>query len=108
MIPTNGAIGASIGTIIAELVVFIVELYYSLRVRISIKNIFFTTVPFYIFGVFMLITINLVNSAFEYGPLITIFIDVFIGGLVYIVLGLLYYIFVLKKKFNKLKKSCEV
>lgn len=107
LIPEYGAIGASIGTIIAELVVTGVQMYYTKNDFDFIKIIKIAR-NYLIAGILMFILILLISQVVTKG-MFFLFIQAFIGFLFYIFLLVLmkdeFIGYILKKILNKKLKS---
>ena len=88
MIPFYGAIGACIGTIIAELSVPIFQAIV-LRKELQYKKMFIKAIPFLIFGIGMYLICEFLQHYTGIG-LKTMITQVFVGGVVYSGLSLIY------------------
>lgn len=96
LIPKMGAIGAAFGTLIAEIVVCIIQSWY-VRKIINTYIFFKKSVPLILFGIVMyaiIINIPLIDN----NATITVILKVLIGALIYIIPCLLYILFIYKKK----------
>ena len=88
LIPYMGIYGAVVGTIGAELVGLVAELWVS-RKYLSIKNFLSNTVPFAVIGFLMYVCVKIVARFYD-GSLMAFFVQVTIGAAVYITLTLVY------------------
>lgn len=97
LIPKFMSIGAAIGTVIAEMAVTGIQLYY-VRKEFQIKEIFEMSVNYLIAGAIMLIAILLLNQflLFRLESIIRMGIDVIIGVVVYFII-----LIILKDEFCK-------
>lgn len=84
-----GAIGATIGTLIAELSVCIIQILMTKK-YIDLKTSLFKCTGFVMIGIFMFIVIRFFSLIEVKCIIFKIIIEVLLGGLVYLVLGYLY------------------
>lgn len=96
LIPKYGSIGASIGTLFAEIAVFAYQ-FHVVRKQMPITRPFIEGVVFFVFGIFMYMILQNISLLYN-STLFTFFAKIFIGTLIYGVLALLYYRFYLKEK----------
>ena len=89
LIPVVGAIGAAIGTIGAEGTVFVIQAFGS-RKELPLKKYAFEIIPYMINGLLMYATVTIVKRIFAMS-IFGLFVEIAIGGLVYVVLTLLYW-----------------
>lgn len=84
-----GAMGTVIGTVIAQ---FVVAFYQTIKCKglLPIKRYIIECIPFLIIGAIMFIAVDLI-SKMPLSGLILLVIEIFLGGIVYIVLIILYY-----------------
>lgn len=96
LIPKYQALGAAIGTLIAEMTVC---LYQTIMVRKNIKVVkyFAQACPFVIFSIIMYLMVICVSA---YSPLVTLVLKVIIGGITYITLSFIYYRLIILKVFR--------
>lgn len=97
LIPYYQSIGAAIGTLFAELTVCIFQTYMvnnEIEVKIYIKQ----SLPFLVFGIIMLLVIWFIPNI--YNSIITMFIRIIVGAIVYIILSAIYYYKILKKEIE--------
>lgn len=92
LIPKFNAIGAAIGTIIAEALVFIIEIYNT-REIIKISDLFKCSKNYLISGIFMFIFTYFIGYLLNPG-IITTIIQIIVGGISYFLI-----LFILKDKF---------
>lgn len=85
LIPYMGALGAVIGTIVAELVVALSQTYM-VRKDLDIRQYFINGCPFLVFGLIMFVMVRLLANVSD-RPLITLAIQVSLGGLIYLSLS---------------------
>ena len=78
------SIGAAIATFIAELIILIVQLYY-LRNDFDLKYIMSQFIKYSLFGLAMFCIVKYVSSFFDIS-IISTFIEITVGGVVYILL----------------------
>lgn len=89
LIPRLGAAGASIGTVIAEFFVMFYQFYKSrkdLPIPLYIKDV----LKYIIFGLLMLVIIRIWVSVMNFNSIIMLVTSVVIGGLVYLVCGIIF------------------
>lgn len=101
LIPMYQSFGAAIGTLFAEITVC---LYQSFKVRKEIKiyKYFAHSFPFVIFAIIMYML--LIFVPYTHSLLITLFIKVLLGSLLYISLALIYYKKVLLRVIRNIKE----
>lgn len=100
LIPKYNAFGAAIATLLAEFIVFLIQFIFSFKL-LSDRKVFLSVIPFYIFGLIMLMVLYYLDFQ-KFGNFITIVFKVSIGALVFLVLSCIYYFLFLRKKyFNK-------
>lgn len=89
MIPLIGAMGASISTVIAELVMTVIQLYV-VRKELPLKEYFMSGYPYYIIGFIMFIVLMCLQNITKasIGGLIIL---IFIGTIVFIGLSIVYF-----------------
>lgn len=78
------SIGAAIATFVAELIILIVQLYY-LRNDFDLKYIMSQFIKYSLFGLAMFCIVKYVSSFFDIS-IISTFIEITVGGVVYILL----------------------
>lgn len=83
LIPTYGALGAAIGTVIAQIVV---AFCFSIAVKdeLPLRKYFCRNIPIIISGFFMFIVIKLIQKFHAIG-VIELLLDIFIGAIIFIV-----------------------
>lgn len=99
LISKYNGIGAIIGTILAELVVCLVQFYYvqkEINIKVYIKQGFI----FIILGLIMYISIKPL-SQLEFSPLIIIIVQIILGVIIYLSLSLIYILRISKIESNK-------
>lgn len=97
-IPYYGAVGAVCGTLIAELVIAILYTYYARKTVKLNKNIC-RSLYFLVIGLIMLICVRLCSNLLEnLNIIIRILIELFVGGAVYLLLSVLYYMQIHRSK----------
>ena len=98
-----GALGATIGTLIAEFIVMIAEIIV-VNKHIKIIKTLLRTIPFILFGFFMFIVIYFL-SLLELNIFLKLIMEITIGGLIYSLLCLLYFRITKNELFLVLKNS---
>lgn len=104
LIPQIGAMGAAIGTIVAETTILIVQVVY-VRHELPLRSYVAGAIPFAIIGVMMFAVIRLVG-----GPLISamgvtvvcLLLEILIGAIFYLAASLLYCLLSKSKQFKRL------
>ncbi len=113
LIPKMAAIGAAIGTIVAEAAVCIAQIVYS-RPFFNPKETILKSIPFIAFGMIMLIVVTKVGTIRVSSELIKLLIQILSGAVIYLILSFIYYcVFVIRENpyitikiiINKLKKT---
>ena len=89
LIPVVGAIGAAIGTIGAEGTVFVIQAFGS-RKELPLKKYVLEIIPYMINGLLMYATVTIAKRFFSMS-ILGLVVEIAIGGLVYVVLTLLYW-----------------
>lgn len=103
LIPVLGAVGAAIGTLIAESVVCIVQFLY-VKFKNQTKKIGITyCVPFFVFGVIMFGILKFF-SCFEINRVALLTIKFFVGAGVYLALSYIYFRLVLMNRLGDFLK----
>ncbi len=88
LIPTFGGVGAIIGTIVAEFSVAFVQ-FFMCRKEIPIKEYMVNGLSFCVIGVIMYSVVNALSSV-SVMPVVTMAIQIVIGLIVYILIGVIY------------------
>lgn len=101
LIPRYGAIGAAIGTFLAELSVFLYQ-YLMVRRSIKVSFSFAFSLGFILIGTFMFLAVRPIE-VMPYSPPLTLIIKIITGVLLYVLLSLIYLL--LFKKFRKTAKE---
>lgn len=109
LIPRYLALGAVIGTVVAELTVAVLYSIYSHK-ELKIKNYLKEQVVYYIFGIIMFIIVRIIGSLLGNG-ILSLIIQIAFGGIVYLSICGLYlyhkretmFIYYLKKYFKLTK-----
>lgn len=103
LIPPYGALGAAIGTLVAEFVVMFVQFMY-VRSEFKFTEIIKNTFPFIIIGLVMFGIVSIIDNYLLYNLsyLNIVLINIIIGAILYISISLLYLIFI-KHKFSSVK-----
>lgn len=96
LIPKFDAIGAAIGTIIAEFMVCFVQTLY-VRKEIPLLKILIQSVPFLIFGNIMFLIVRKISNLLELS-VITLVIEIIAGALIYLFFSSIYYCYFFEKK----------
>lgn len=94
LIYSCGAVGASMATVVAFVLICVIQLYHSKEAVIFAKLIF-SLIIFSGFGVVMLKTINIINVDYlnNTNTIIILFIDMLVGGIIYLGLSGIYLYF---------------
>ena len=111
LIPLCGAIGATIGTLGAEVTVLCIEIVL-VRNKINIRYLFLGNIV-YIFNAFIsFIVISLSSLYIQCNNLVKLFIEIVIGGIIYLLLCIPYWIrkkdsifYFYLKKLNSFKEG---
>ena len=107
LIPKIQSIGAIIATIIAELAITLIEIYYiSSRKIIKMENIFKGMHKYLISGIIMFISVKIISNFMQVGVIYTL-IQVVIGAVLYIVILILLrddFLINVLKNFKKKKR----
>ena len=98
MIPKFNSIGAAIGTVFAEIIVSMYQ-FYKVRNKVHLKKYIPELIYFIVSGYFMSFIIKLLPK--QNNNVITLIMDIVIGGIVYIIFTIIY--FFIKKNY-KVKK----
>lgn len=104
-IPHYQAIGATIGTIMAQLTVAVV-FSVSVRKKLPLKQYIVKSIPLWGIGFVMMIVIKMIQR-FHDASLCGLIIDVFIGGVVYIFLLCIYGLMNSNSLVGKLVNKCK-
>ena len=104
-IPRLFSIGAAIGTIIAEMVVTCIQIYY-IRKEYKIKDIIFMSIKYFIASLIMLMIILIINRfALNYlSVVIRMIADVAVGIIVYTIILIIFKDDFIKKVYNRVLK----
>lgn len=104
LIPNIGVYGAVVGTVVAEIVGFIMEIYIC-RKFVPIKMIINDGFPFLLFGAIMFIGVRVIA---QYVPqsMVGLIIEIIIGAVIYVSLSLSYCYFIRKDYKKLLLKVC--
>jgi O-antigen/teichoic acid export membrane protein len=95
LIPYMGAMGAAIGTVAAELSVLMAQ-SYMVHKELPLLRYFLKSIPFAVCGLLMMIFVRMISELLTPG-LLNMFIEIFIGCVVYSVLAGLLILFVIRK-----------
>lgn len=82
------SVGASVATVLAELIVFVIEYFY-LRKQFDFKKIFKTMYKYFFAALIMYFICLAIDMIEIFNPIILIIIQIFSGGLSYIIILLL-------------------
>lgn len=104
-IPKYGARGAVIGTIAAELIGFIIQTYATTN-YISVKKIIMQSIIFVPAGVVMMLIISYILRVLPYS-LFSILLIVLVGGIIYLVLGVVSLYLLNKERFLYFRMMVE-
>ena len=92
LIPKYNAIGAAVGTVMTELIVFIIEIYYTKEI-IKIRDLIKCSKNYIISGIIMFIIIFLIGKNTE-PRIVSTLIQILTGGSIYFIV-----LYILKDKF---------
>ena len=84
-----GALGATIGTLVAEVVVTILEIVL-IRKELKISKELIKTIPCIIVGTAMFATVYLISNTLNMNIVVKLIIEIMAGGIIYIVLSATY------------------
>ena len=103
LIPKYGFIGAAIGTIVAEYMVFVMQ-YYVMNKQVSIMKSFIKCLKYAVYSLIMFIVISILGN--QMAPtVITTMIQVIVGVIIYIIFLLItkdkFFFFAVKKVLNR-------
>ena len=84
LIPNYGALGASIASVIAETVIFIVQVFYFKSI-FDFKKIFLSNIKYFCFSIIMAIVVYVIGMFFS-SNIFTTILQVSIGLIVYLIL----------------------
>lgn len=100
-----GAVGATLGTVIAEFFVCIMQIIFVNRFESIIKNII-KTIPFVIFGLTMYFIVQTISiKIINLNIVFKIILEVFIGGISYIMLCIIYFALINDEILQNVKKK---
>lgn len=91
LIPSFQSIGAVVGTVLAEMSVFFLQVYLTIK-EIPFKKIFQSIIPYFIFGVIMFLVISWIDL-YEINLWYKCGIEIVVGGLLYAMMVLIYLFF---------------
>ena len=97
LIPNYGALGATCGTLAAELSSCIM-LFIPVMKQIELKHVFINSFLYTLFAIAMSITVRIVSSIFTMNVIIKIVVEIVTGGIVMLLLSLLFW----KKTENRM------
>ena len=78
LIPQFQAMGAVYGTVLAEISVFVLQLY-RLPVKYSLRKVITNTLPYFIFGIGMIVVIRIISSL-SLNAILLVVIEILVGG----------------------------
>ena len=90
LIPRFQAVGALVGTLIAEFLVFFIQMMY-VRKEFPVLNYLKNGIAFFPIGVFMCIVVHLIGTKMRLS-LITLVVQICVGGVLYLLLSLIYFL----------------
>lgn len=97
------SIGAAIATLIAEITIMIIQMYY-LRKEFNFKILFLQGLKYFIFGAVMFLVVKILTNYLPVS-IISTFIEVIVGGIVYILLLIISKDQVIKMIIENIKKK---
>lgn len=101
LIPFLGVYGAIIGTLITEALVNLLQLWYA-RNDLPIKKYLLVSIPYLIIGLIMFVAVRVLGMILDIN-IITLIIQVISGGLIYLILTLIYLFIFDKTMWIKLR-----
>lgn len=101
LIPFLGVYGAIIGTLITEALVNLLQLWYA-RNDLPIKKYLLVSIPYLIIGLIMFVVVRVIGMILDIN-IITLIIQVISGGLIYLILTLIYLFIFDKTMWIKLR-----
>ena len=102
LIPQIGALGAVVGTIVAECSVAVIQTV-AVRKELDVKLYFKQGIPFVVFGFAMYLLVQAI-SKLEISAMATVCLEVLLGALLYLILWGTYEIVIQGKQLFKVKK----
>ena len=93
LIPEYGALGAVIGTLLAEFASCIYQLYY-IKDGVKIIHLFKPTLPYYFIGICMFVFVRIVPLLFKASDALLTLLEVFVGVVVFSLLAIAYWVLV--------------
>lgn len=97
------SIGAAIATFIAELVILLIQLYF-VRKEFDLKNIFLQFIKYVIFGLIMYVSVKVLSNTIGVS-IINTFIEIVVGGIIYILLLVVSKDSIIKMGMNMAKRK---
>ena len=102
LIPRYEAVGAVIGTLCAEAIVCILQMWF-VRKELDVKRYYMHIPPFIIAGALMAVLVRTI-SKLTHGGIIGLLLEVGMGAMLYILLSVIYVYISNRNLFNKLLK----
>ncbi|UQZ33121.1 flippase [Paenibacillus sp. PK3_47] len=107
LIPSLGAKGAAIGTVIAEFTVMIYQMWV-VRLQLKISSYLKDSIPFFVIGVAMFFLVRLIGQYFG-TTVVSLIIQIVVGFLFYLSLSAIYFLLNKEKlEMIKYKKRSEI
>lgn len=88
LIPKLGAMGAAIGTVLAETAVCIVQVIYSMK-ELPVGYYVTNNIPYIIFGGIMFACIKLMEHYIKFSVL-SLLMEIFVGAVIYLIFNIMY------------------
>lgn len=102
MIPRLGAVGAETATILSE-VIYCTVMLLIIRKHFKVVKVIVTSMPFGLFGYAMYKLIMLIKPEIHFGVISCLCIEVILGGIVYIILSVIYLLIMNSHVFRREK-----
>lgn len=102
LIPRLAAVGAAIGTLAAEIVVCILQVY-SVKKELPISRFVKYSLPFLVAGIIMVVTLDFIPVFVKSGVL-ALLIKVFVGIVIYVLVSSIL-VFIYRKKYKEVIRS---
>lgn len=104
LIPTYGAAGAAIATLVTQYVVLCIECF-AIGKDYSITNVLKSSTPYFVFAMLMYFSIKYIDNRFAYG-LASLLLEIIAGSIIFLVLCIVYWIIYKKEMYlNIIRKA---
>ena len=101
LIPKYYAIGAAVGTIIAEAIVFILEMLFSIKQLNNLIHVTLYCFPTIFFGLIMLIVINIIDRLIKCNLILVFFLEILVGAIIYLIMCFIYFNIIKRLRWRK-------